>query len=85
LMSLPDAAWDDYERDGNVKGLATKHALFFRSVFVPSLALSLKEARNPERCRIFADDFEIQLIRRLMSEPAPLHSFVQTMVMVKQS
>lgn len=41
FLSLPDAAWADYERDGDASALATKHALFFRSVFVPSLGSAL--------------------------------------------
>jgi len=84
LVPLPDVAWADYERDVNVEALVTKHALFFRSVFVPSLALTLSEAHDPERRRIFADQFERGLKRRLAKQPAPLHSFVQTMVLAKQ-
>src|SRR5262249_31799935 len=38
VSELPDAAWVDYERDGNAEALATKRALFFRSVFMPTLA-----------------------------------------------
>src|ERR1700733_12821716 len=44
--ALPDAAWTDYQQDGNQEGLATKHALFFRSVFVPSLASALDLVRS---------------------------------------
>src|SRR5580700_3786417 len=47
LISLADSAWGEYERDGNKQALATKHALFFRSIFVPSLALGLTEAHDP--------------------------------------
>ncbi len=84
LSPLPDSAWAEYERDGNGELLATKHALFFRSIFVPSLALGLMEAQNPGQCRLFADRFEKRLKRRLANQPAPLHSFVQTMVLAKQ-
>ena len=84
LTPLADTAWADYERDGNVEALVTKHALFFRSVFVPSLALALSEAHDAERRCIFADRFESGLKRRLTNQPAPLHSFVQTMVLAKQ-
>ena len=83
LSPLPDSAWADYERDGNVEALVTKHAIFFRSIFVPSLALALSEAHDAERRRIFADRFENRLKRRLASQPAPLHSFVQMLAVAK--
>jgi len=41
LFELPDAAWADYERDRNTEAFASKHALFFRSVFMPTLASAL--------------------------------------------
>ncbi len=85
LGSLPDSAWADYERDGNQETLATKHALFFRAIFVPSLALALTDARDPEQRRLFADRFENGLKRRLTKQPAPLHSFVQIFVVAKQA
>jgi SAM dependent carboxyl methyltransferase len=84
LTPLPDSAWADYDRDGNVDALATKHALFFRSVFVPTLALALTEAHDADQRRVFADRFENGLKRHLVDQPAPLHSFVQTMVLAKQ-
>lgn len=53
LAPLSDPAWADYERDGNVGALVTKHALFFRTIFVPSLALALSQAHEAEQRRIF--------------------------------
>jgi hypothetical protein len=64
--------------------LAAKYALFFRSIFVPSLSLGLRQAREPEERRIFADRFENGLKRRLLNQAAPLSSFVQTMVLAKR-
>jgi hypothetical protein len=84
IAPLADIAWADYERDGNVDALVSRHALFFRSVFVPSLALSLLDGHDTERCRIFADHLENRLKQRLATQPAPLDSFVQTMVLAKQ-
>jgi len=83
MFVLPDAAWVDYQRDGDKEALATKHALFFRSIFVPSLASAL--ARDPEVLRAFADRLQERLIRRLASRPAAIQSFVQAIVVVKQS
>jgi hypothetical protein len=84
LFPLEDSIWADYERDGDNVALATRQALFFRSIFVPSLALSLNEAQDAEQRRIFADRFENGLKRRLANQPAPLHSFVQSVVLAKR-
>ena len=84
LLQLPDSAWADYEEDGNVEAFATKHTLFFRSIFVPSLALGLQGSQHPERRRIFADQFENRLKRRLSNEPARLDSLVQTLIVAKE-
>jgi len=84
LFSLPDPAWPDYKSDRNADALATRHALFFRSVFVPTLALSLSGAHDPGQRHIFADQLENRLKRRLSKEPMPFDSFVQTMVIAKQ-
>jgi hypothetical protein len=84
LFQLEDSIWADYQRDGNNEARATRQALFFRSIFVPSLALSLNEAHDAEQRRTFANRFEIGLKRRLAAQPAPLHSFVQALVVAKR-
>jgi hypothetical protein len=84
LSWVADAAWAGYERVENKEALVTKHVLFFRSVFVPSLALGLTEAHDAGQRRIFADRLEDILKRRLASRPEPMHSFVQTMVLAKR-
>jgi hypothetical protein len=83
LWPLPDSARAGYERDPNKYALADKHALFFRSVFVPSLALGLRESLDDER-QLFADRFENRLKQRLSNEPVRLDSFVQTLVLAKE-
>jgi hypothetical protein len=83
LSTLADAAWSDYQRHGNRDVLASKHALLFRSIFIPSLALGLTRAHDAERRRIFADGFESGLKRRLTDQPAPVDSFVHTIVLAK--
>jgi hypothetical protein len=82
---LEDAAWGDYQRDGDKAALAAKHALFFRSVFVPSLASALRRAGDSESCRVFGDHLENGLKLRLATQPAALHSFVNTIVLVKRN
>jgi len=82
LFELPDAAWIDFQLDGNVESLGSRHAAFFRAIFVPSLASVISDAG---RRLAFADHLEQKLKERLCEQPAPLHSFVQTMVLAKQS
>ena len=81
---VPDPARADFESDRNEEALARKHALFFRSVFVPSLALSLTDAHDAEQLCAFADRFQSRLKRRLLNRPVLLDSFVQIMVIAKQ-
>jgi hypothetical protein len=81
LFELPDGAWIDYERDGNMEELLNRHTGFFRAIFVPSLATALAD---PGKTQTFADELQRRLKRKLAERPAPLHSFVQTMVLAKQ-
>jgi len=85
VFDLPDAAWADYERDGNKEALATKHALFFRAIFMPTLASALDRVRSgdADAPRVFGDRLETGLKRRLASQPTPAHSLVQTIVLAK--
>ncbi|HEY6387817.1 MAG TPA: hypothetical protein VIX91_19240 [Candidatus Acidoferrum sp.] len=85
MYELPDAAWADYERDRDKEALVTKHVLFFRSIFVPSLASALVRVRegDAEAFATFSDQVEQRLKRRLTSQLAPMHSFVQTIVLAK--
>ena len=82
---LSDSAWTDYERDGDSTALAAKHALFFRSVFMPSLATALTRVRSgdPEAVTAFGDRLEDGLKRRLAKQPAAMHSFVHTIILAK--
>ena len=81
---LPDAAWADYEQDGDKEALATTRALFFRSTFAPSLATALTRAGDAGACRVFANRLEDGLKRRLVNHPAPLHHLVGTIVLAKR-
>ena len=87
LISLLNPAWTEYERDRDVTALATKHSLFFRAVFVPSLASSLERLRAGDSAALsaFCDSLQARMIRRLIVNPAPTHSFVQTMTLAKAS
>jgi len=80
---LADAAWADYERDGIIEALANKQALFFRVVFAPTLAGALAANRDAERLRTFSNRLESGLKRRLASQPRPINSLVETIVLAK--
>jgi hypothetical protein len=81
LFGLSDPAWADYERDANKELLANRHTGFFRSIFVPSLASALTDSAKRQ---VFADALDQKLKQRMMDQPAPLHSFVQTMLLAKE-
>jgi SAM dependent carboxyl methyltransferase len=85
MVRLPDAAWTEYQRGGNKEALVTKHVLFFRSIFLPSLASALVRVRagHVEALGAFGDQLEQRLRQRLATQPAATHSFVQTIVLAK--
>ena len=85
VLPLSDGAWPEYERDGNAKALATRHALFFRSIFMPSLASALSKVRegDVEALNVFADRLQAQMTQRLAAKPTPLNSFAEVMVLAK--
>jgi hypothetical protein len=80
LSRLPDAAWADFQRDGNKEALVSRRAAFFRATFAPSLACAIPD---PARRLSFADHIEQKLKQRLAVHLAPVDSFVQTMVLAK--
>jgi hypothetical protein len=81
--TLPDAAWADFERDGDENALATKQALFFRTIFAPTLAGALERSDDAERRLAFFDSLESGLRRRLAEQPRPIHSSAETLVLAK--
>jgi hypothetical protein len=85
LSVVTDTAWIEYEQQGDKEALATKHALFFRAIFVPSLAAALNRVRagDADALGAFGDRFQNDLKRRLTKQPAAMHSLVQTLVLAK--
>jgi hypothetical protein len=85
LSRCPDAAWADYQTDGDQEALAMKRALFFRAIFTPSLASVLANTRNGncEALSAFADRLQDGMTRRLADRPAPADMAVQTIVLAK--
>ena len=83
---VTDGAWDQYERDRDPEALSSKRALFFRAVFVPSLACALDptQARNGNGPGRFGDEVEKRLKRRLANHLLPMRSLAQTIVLAKQ-
>ena len=59
----------------------SRHAAFFRAIFVPSLSSSISDAGKR---KTFADCLEHKLKKHLSEHPTPLRSFVQVMVLAKQ-
>ena len=86
MSEVSDAAWDQYGRDRDKDALTTKRTLFFRSIFVPSLACALSPARagNGEALATFADQMDQRLKQRLARQPAEMRSFVQTILLSKK-
>ena len=85
MSEVSDAAWDQYAGDRNKDALTTKRTLFFRSIFVPSLACALSPARagNGEAVATFADNWQ-RLKLRLTNPQAAMRSFVQTILLSKK-
>jgi hypothetical protein len=85
MSEVADSAWDQYERDGHEESVTNKRVLFFRAVFVPSLACALNHAPSgeDETGEAFADELEKRLKRRLASHLAPMNSFVQTILLAR--
>jgi hypothetical protein len=81
LLDLPDTAWANYQLDGNVQALVSRHAAFFRAIFIPSLSSAISDAG---RRQAFAECLEQKLKQGLSERPTPFHSFVQVMVLAKQ-
>jgi hypothetical protein len=82
---LRDPGWDAYEADRDAEALAAKRAMFFRSIFTPTLASFLDKARagEPGASLAFAGRLTSGLRRRLAASPAPMHSLVQILVVAK--
>jgi hypothetical protein len=78
-----DAAWEQYQRDGDAEALATKHAAFFRATFLPTLAAALDRGDDPAVRAAFGDRLERGLRQRLLREPTPTNSRVDTIVIAK--
>ena len=54
-LNVPDAAWIEFQRDGDAAAFASKRAGFFRAVFVPSLSQALAPTRDAGEREVFAD------------------------------
>jgi long-chain acyl-CoA synthetase len=81
LSSLADPGWAAYERNGDQHALAATQAALFRATFAPTLACAFTD---PGSSRAFIDRLESGLKRRMALRPAPLHTYVQAMVLAKR-
>jgi hypothetical protein len=85
VFPVPDAAWDEYQRDQDKGKLAANYTGFFRATFMPSLASALAPERGAEGRRRFIDRLAEGLKRRLIQEPASLSLRAQTIVFAKEA
>jgi hypothetical protein len=79
-----DTAWAEYELDKDAEALARKRALFFRAIFVPSLAQALRTSRGAEERQAFGAALEAGLRRRLVGYPTRVDHLVGMIVLAKQ-
>ena len=79
-----DTAWDEYQLDKDAEALARKRALFFRAIFVPSLAEALGPSRGAEQRQAFGAALEAGLWRRLVDHPVRIENLVGMIVLAKQ-
>jgi hypothetical protein len=79
------SSWEAYEADRDAEALAANHAMFFRSIFTPTLASFLDKAPAGDSgaSLAFTDRLTSRLQRRLAARPAPMHSLVQIVVVAK--
>jgi hypothetical protein len=83
--SPPDTAWTTYERDQDATELASKRALFFRVIFLPSLAQALAPTRSLAEKQAFSDRVEKSLRERLARDPMRIDHLVGLIVVAKQT
>ena len=83
--TLADSAWVDFERDGDKNALAAKQALFFRTIFAPTLAGALERSDDPEQRLVFLGRLESGLKTTHGRPPQPIHSRVETIVLAKSA
>lgn len=77
MLALSDVSWTEYERDGDKDIPATKHALIFRAVFMPSLAAALFRVCGV--LKAFADRLQDRLKARIARQPFATNSLVPTL------
>jgi hypothetical protein len=80
-----DAAWVNYQHDGDKEILATTHTKFFRSTHVPSLASALEGSGDERVVRDFGKRLEEGLRQRMKDRPAPLGLLAEVIIVARQS
>jgi hypothetical protein len=84
MFGVPDAAWDQYGRDGDREKLASAHAAFFRATFMPSLASALDCSGDDGAVRAFGDRLERGIRQSVEMNPVPLEIKAQVMVLARR-
>ncbi|HLH05560.1 MAG TPA: hypothetical protein VKX25_22520 [Bryobacteraceae bacterium] len=83
MSAFDDPAWLQYQQDGDAQALGLKRALLFRATFLPTLLAAASPDRTAADCACFAAAFTDRLALRFASDPSPLRSYVQTLVIAK--
>ncbi|HSZ52787.1 MAG TPA: hypothetical protein VK801_14550 [Caulobacteraceae bacterium] len=78
---LEDGAWAEWRIDNDLAALASKQALFYRSIFAPSLAMALEG--DADRAADFSARLEDGVRRRRSRASLPINSFVSVIAITK--
>lgn len=81
--AVEDVAWRDYQRDGDAGALAASRAAFLRVTYGPTLAGALSTEGDPSRRRVFLEALETGVKQRQADHPAPMISFIASIVLAK--
>jgi hypothetical protein len=81
ISALEDEVWSRWGADGDLAAVASRQAQFYRTVFAPSLALSL--AGGPGRHADFSARLEEGLRNRRVAAAQPINSFVSMIAISK--
>ncbi|HKN28234.1 MAG TPA: hypothetical protein VJY34_10245 [Roseiarcus sp.] len=80
---VTDHSWAEYEIDKDAEALARRRALFFRTIFAPSIARALAPSRSAEMREAFVTQLEAGLRQRLTGNPERIDHLVGIIVLTK--
>jgi hypothetical protein len=81
----PDAAWTEFQRNGDRSALAGSHALFFRATFAPTLAAAIDLDRGADARQAFADRLAPGLRARVAATAAAVDLSVASVLLAMET